>query len=701
MHCMRINTSYILLKKTIILFVIVCYNLFISSCKRNDYENTNHTSQVETIIHETNALLRAGKVQSSISFLDSSYRELLNPGTVDLWQKYDFKVNFYLHYDFDLKKSRLYSDSLAFILKNKEFKYKTEYFNTLFDKGDVRLAERRYTEAFKFYYDGRTFARKYIEKCSYYQFTRKLGLVRYNQKQYLKAVTYLKEALVENATCKENKKFDIMFMFPQSDLNTIGLSYERSNIPDSALLYYNKALAFINQNGNKYPNKKDFTETARAVIYGNIGGLNIKRHKYKEAEENLKESIRINSIPGHDFEDAQSAKLKLADLYISSSQLEKGKEILYQLETYLGKKKNNPTNEILRSIWYKLKWDYFSKMHKHFEASQYLHRFHLAQDSINLTNNGLTDIDMDEVFKDTAQQYKLALLNKDNEIKTGYLVTFIIFSMMTICMLVGVWYSLRRSKRLNGQMAEQNLQMQEVLNSLEQSQRENTNILKIVAHDLRNPIGGMTTLAGMMLEDQWRIQEDKTMLELIQTSGKHSLELVNDLLKVNTQIKELEKEDVDLYVMLQYCVNLLLYKAKKKKQNLKLNAHHINAYVNREKMWRVISNLISNAIKFSPEHSTISVHMEQLQENNVIIRVKDNGIGIPEHMNERIFDMFTTAQRQGTDGEQPFGLGLAISKQIIEAHDGKIWFNSVVDKGTTFFVEIPLEKLHIELSAHL
>ena len=74
----------------------------------------------------------------------------------------------------------------------------------------------------------------------------------------------------------------------------------------------------------------------------------------------------------------------------------------------------------------------------------------------------------------------------------------------------------------------------------------------------------------------------------------------------------------------------------------------------------------------------------------ILISVTDVGIGIPPEMEEKIFDMFTEAKRPGTAGEQAFGLGLAISKQIVEAHKGKIWFESNRGKGTAFFVELPV-----------
>ena len=94
-------------------------------------------------------------------------------------------------------------------------------------------------------------------------------------------------------------------------------------------------------------------------------------------------------------------------------------------------------------------------------------------------------------------------------------------------------------------------------------------------------------------------------------------------------------------------------------------------------------------MKFSPANSNILI--ETLPEpKGVMIMVKDNGIGIPDDLKDNIFDPFTMSKRDGTQGEKPFGLGLYISKQIVEAHEGKIWFKDADGGGTEFYVELPL-----------
>lgn len=269
-----------------------------------------------------------------------------------------------------------------------------------------------------------------------------------------------------------------------------------------------------------------------------------------------------------------------------------------------------------------------------------------------------------------------------------YIIAGILLSVILASITIGIWYSRKRLKLLNKKIQTQNSDMQKALSALEQSQQENTRIMKIVAHDLRSPMAATISIASMLLEGDNLLPEDKEMLELMKTSSIHSLEMISDLLNMNTTAEGLKKGPVEMHTLLRYCVDLLKLKANDKKQEITLKTQEIVATVNREKIWRVISNLIVNAIKFSPEGSVIGVEMHQ-EQNAVLIAIKDNGIGIPENLKDKIFQMFTDARRAGTSGEQSFGLGLAISRQIVEAHGGQIWFHSLTGDGTTFYVELP------------
>ena len=106
------------------------------------------------------------------------------------------------------------------------------------------------------------------------------------------------------------------------------------------------------------------------------------------------------------------------------------------------------------------------------------------------------------------------------------------------------------------------------------------------------------------------------------------------------------------------------------------------------KLLQVINNLLSNAIKFTHDGGVISVHLRE-EKGHLLITVKDDGIGIPEVDHAFIFDEFTKAKRKGLRGEKPIGLGLSITKKLVQLQGGEIWVESEEGKGTIFFVKIP------------
>ena len=112
-------------------------------------------------------------------------------------------------------------------------------------------------------------------------------------------------------------------------------------------------------------------------------------------------------------------------------------------------------------------------------------------------------------------------------------------------------------------------------------------------------------------------------------------------------------------------------------------------FVDKEKIKISIENLVENAINYTPKNGTVTLALSKDTNNNILISVKDTGIGIPKDQQERIFTKFFrsgNALRVQTEGS---GMGLFVSKNIVESHKGKIWFESAEGQGTTFFILLP------------
>jgi signal transduction histidine kinase len=645
--------------------------------------------EVKKILKRADTLSYYGHGKESVAYLDSAYRNLKNPSVKELYEKYNDYSAFYLLVDKDVIKTNLYADSMLIVLNGWEKQYGLEYSNALFAKGDAILFGNGYNKAFKYYYDAEHYALENLPKCESYGFSYRLGLVRYKQERYQEAISYIKKAYAEGNNCDDEKTLDDMYRSRRDFLNTIGICFERIGKLDSAIYYYEKELKFMDRYHSTSHTRKDFIQAAGGVVYGNMGGVYMKLGQYGKAEAYLKKSIAINDRPHFAQEDAQTAKLKLADLYFQTARFKEVGKLLGELQLALDEKKKGkemvPETQLKL---YKLQLKYFEHMGNDSEAYQHLQLYYNLRDSLHKVTHNLKVADIDLVFKTNEQQFRLNLLHKENEVKKIYLIAFIIFSLMTTVTLFVLWQSRKKLKALNAKIIGQNTDMQKVLTALEQSQEENTRMMKIVAHDLRSPIAAGISIARL-LKTADLPTDDREMLDLLETSSLHSLEMITDLLNVNISSEGLNKEPIELHTLVRYCVNLLSFKANDKLQQLKFYPLQATVLANREKIWRVVSNLIVNAIKFSPKGAVIKIAMFKA-DGDIVIKIQDQGIGIPIDLQEKIFNIFTDAKRKGTSGEHSYGLGLAISKQIVEAHGGRIWLESEADQGSVFFVSLPL-----------
>ncbi|MBO9730730.1 MAG: tetratricopeptide repeat-containing sensor histidine kinase [Chitinophaga sp.] len=269
------------------------------------------------------------------------------------------------------------------------------------------------------------------------------------------------------------------------------------------------------------------------------------------------------------------------------------------------------------------------------------------------------------------------------------------------CLLAGaiiylLWRNKKRDARVHATLEKQYQQLTTISTALEAGNKNYARLIRVVAHDLRNPIGAINAFTSMMLESPPATWE-KEWIALIDQASKGCLQLITDLLETDFDIgnQPLQKESTDVIALLQESAQLLAYRAEEKKQALiSPKAPPSFIVADKRKLSRVIDNLVGNAIKFSPEGATIEIMAEETPAANnkpgtVTISVRDNGMGIPPEIAARIFEPFeSNIKRKGTSGEPSFGLGLYICKQIVEAHGGRIWFESQAGKGSTFYVSL-------------
>lgn len=215
-----------------------------------------------------------------------------------------------------------------------------------------------------------------------------------------------------------------------------------------------------------------------------------------------------------------------------------------------------------------------------------------------------------------------------------------------------------------------------------------------LAHDLRVPILAESNTLKFFLKGTFGEISDKQKeaLENMLESNKDLLNLVNNLLdvyKYDAIPTELTKEPADIKIIIAECLNEISPLAIKNNHFLENNIKNEIPVLNIDKneIKRVVLNLLNNAITYTQQGGIISVDYETI-DTNIIIKIKDNGKGIPEADIDKIFDRyFSKAMKFRKVGT---GLGLYLSKQIIESHNGKIWAESIPDKGSVFSFSLPL-----------
>jgi PAS domain S-box-containing protein len=227
--------------------------------------------------------------------------------------------------------------------------------------------------------------------------------------------------------------------------------------------------------------------------------------------------------------------------------------------------------------------------------------------------------------------------------------------------------------------------------------RMKSDFISSVSHELRTPLTSIKAYAETMLHD--RNMAEETKLEFLQIINEESDRLTNlingilEIARIESGTIEIVRSRVNVASVVSQAVADLEYLAGKKNIRLETDiAENLPELLGDEnKIHSMVSNLVTNAIKFTPENGRITVS-SQANNNELLIKVSDNGMGIPKEDLPKIFARFYRVHRPGTE-IQGTGLGLAIVKEVVIRHDGRIEVESEIDKGSTFTVYLPIASL--------
>jgi signal transduction histidine kinase/CheY-like chemotaxis protein len=255
-------------------------------------------------------------------------------------------------------------------------------------------------------------------------------------------------------------------------------------------------------------------------------------------------------------------------------------------------------------------------------------------------------------------------------------------------------YDLRNSKIMESKL-------KEALRKATEASKAKSEFLSNMSHEMRTPLNaitGMTTI-GRNAKD---MERKDYALDKIEVASTHLLGVINDVLdmsKIEANMLELSPVEFVFDKMLQKIVTVVNFRIDEKQQKLSI---HIDKAIPKtfiaddQRLAQVVTNLLINAVKFTPEKGSISLNADFIGEDDdlctVKISVSDTGIGISKEQQTHLFNSFQQAESSTTRKFGGSGLGLAISKSIVEMMGGKIWIESELDKGSTFIFTVKMKR---------
>lgn len=228
-----------------------------------------------------------------------------------------------------------------------------------------------------------------------------------------------------------------------------------------------------------------------------------------------------------------------------------------------------------------------------------------------------------------------------------------------------------------------------------EADRVKNEFLANISHELRTPLNAIIGFSEVLSNELFGSLNKKQAeyVKDINISGIHLLEMINEILdisKIEANAMTLNRTTFSISRAVDEVVNIVMPLADKKNIAIVVNiASEKDVFADFQKIRQVLYNLLSNAIKFSPDNGKINVNVKY-NKNNFILEVKDQGIGIASKDHQIIFGKFIQLENSFTKKESSTGLGLTITKEIVEMHKGEISIKSSIGKGATFIVKIPI-----------
>lgn len=570
------------------------------------------------------------------------------------------------------------ADSLSFALAIDAFNYSKEvgadsvFLETINVLGFGNYRNKRIDKVFEYNSMGRRYATKFGNWEKSYLFTTNAASIMADLNEYERAVSFYKLSL---SLLKE--KPDI---FKSAELNIeIAKMYYGKNELDKTIEFLEYAQKQINHIKDK------FLQNSVWIIKSNVF---LKKNNIEGAKELLEKADNI-SKGSNDYQQLVELNLAEANLEFNLENYE---------NAYIIVTNTIPIAERLHFLraqeaLIKLSYDIKQKMGEFELANDLLETYHQLRDSIKYEKNqNTTRIALAENNYRQQQQLLNLKLEKGSAVQKAILIIALIVVLSLLSILFLVKKNESKLKLLNHELTETQVQLQNKTERLDDANTTKVKLFSIIGHDFKGPIGGIKSLLDLLVEKGITKEEFDNYLPLMKTRVDNVLFSLNNLFlwgEAQLNGRQTKPINFDLITKIDNSIALLASRIDNKKIQVK-NQVEINTKVwaDEDHIEIVLRNLLSNALKFTPQKGTIIFGAEKT-ESNWKIWIKDSGIGMSNEIKNKVFHSNERVTNYGTDNEKGTGLGVSICIEMIKENQGRIWVDSELNKGTTIYFTLP------------
>lgn len=469
-------------------------------------------------------------------------------------------------------------------------------------------------------------------------------------------------------------------------LVNIGEVFKKKGEPDSAIAYNARALATA---------KKVKDSVSIAIATYNIGDIYITKKDYARAATYLFDALAIARKIGDD-EDVAYSHNSIALIYYNTGDYPAS---LRYAKMGLQEGEKSGMVDLIKTAYHVLYLA--SKKTGSYKNALYYRNLEIAiNDSLNTVAKEKAIKNMQSTYELDKKQQQINLLRKDeiiNKEALGQAKFRRDISIAGTAVLLVIAFILLRNytqkRKLSEQLAIQNKDISAQNQQLEELLLVKDRLFSIIGHDLRGPIHTVSNMMDIVKEKGLSEEENTYWIEKASETLRITSHLVENLLYwAKSQMDGIQANPVQFDVQKIIEQNIVLLKARAAEKKVMLTTtgldHSETVYGDEAMIDIVIRNLAENAVKFSKAGDTVTIAAEK-QESSTIITVKDNGKGIPEEAQSKIFNKFTSYTTFGTANEKGSGLGLLLCKELVEKNQGRLWFESKAGIGSSFHFTIP------------